>query len=70
MNKELISWFLEHKDDKPDNLYHSKTWKIMKEYLTIMGYWKNKARGNPQAGYKAQQTSTTGEEGGTYRYEI
>ena len=61
MNKELKSWFIEHKDDKPDNLYHSKTWKIMKEYLTIMGYWKNKARGNPKAGYRASQTTGTGQ---------
>ncbi len=57
MNNELKSWFIEHKDDKPNNLYHSKTWKIMKEYLIIMGYWKNKARGKPDAKYL---TNTTG----------
>ena len=47
MNNALIKWFLEHKDDKPDNLAHSKTWQIFKTFLQPMGYWKNKARGKP-----------------------
>jgi len=55
MNDELFMWFLKHEDDTPDKLAHSKTWAIMKSYLINMGYWKNKARGNPSAGYKAQQ---------------
>jgi len=59
MNNELKSWFIEHKDDKPNNLYHSKTWKIMKEYLTIMGYWKNKARGKPNIKYLTNTIGTS-----------
>jgi len=51
MNDELIKWFMKHRDDKPDNLAHSKTWKIMKDNLKDMGYWKNKARGKPNAKY-------------------
>ena len=51
MNYELIQWFMKHRDDKPDNLAHSKTWKIMKDNLKDMGYWKNKARGKPDAKY-------------------
>ena len=47
MNQELIRWFLKHEDDKPNNLYHSRTFQIMKGYLKGMGYWKNKARGKP-----------------------
>lgn len=62
MNNELIQWFYRHRDDKPDNLAHSKTWIIMRQNLKTMGYWKNKARGNPKAGYKAQQSNTTGGE--------
>ena len=60
MNQELIQWFLEHEDDKPDNLAHSKTWKIMREYLKIMGYWKNKARGKPDvSNFKGKNELTT-----------
>ncbi len=61
MNNELITWFLEHKDDKPNNLYHSKTFKIMKEYLSKMGYWKNKARGKPDIRNMSRSSTTTGE---------
>jgi len=43
----LEEWFLKHRYDKPDILSHSLTFKIMKEYLKPMGYWKNKARGKP-----------------------
>lgn len=65
MNNELIKWFLEHKDDKPNNLYHSKTFKIMKEYLQVMGYWKNKGRGKPDISNMGK-TSTTGGESTKY----
>ena len=47
----LEEWFLKHRYDKPDKLSHSLTFKIMKEYLKPMGYWKNKARGKPDAKY-------------------
>ena len=39
---------------------------VLKEELTKLGYWRNHPRGNPSAGYKAQQTKTTGEESTTY----
>ena len=51
MNIELNEWFNKHYDDKPDNLAHSKTWIIMRQNLKTMGYWKNKARGKPDAKY-------------------
>ena len=51
MNNELKSWFLRHKDDKPDNLYHSETFKIMRKYLKEMGYWKVKSRGKGNPDY-------------------
>jgi len=51
MNNELISWFLEHQDDKPDKLSHSKTWQILKAFLKPMGYWKNKTRGKHDISY-------------------
>jgi len=57
MNDELVRWFLEHEDDKPDKLAHNKTWNILKTFLKDMGYWKNKARGKPDAKYL---THTTG----------
>jgi len=58
MNLHLEDWFLRHRCDNPDNLSHSKTFRIMKQYLKQMEYWRNLPRGNPQAGHKAQQTSS------------
>ena len=29
----------------------SKLFKLLKAELTMLGYWKNKARGNPELGY-------------------
>lgn len=31
----------------------SKLYKVLKAELTKVGYWKQKARGNPRAGYRA-----------------
>ena len=31
----------------------TKLYKALKTELLALGYWKNKSRGNPQAGYKA-----------------
>ncbi len=31
----------------------SVLYKALKEELTALGYWRNKARGNPAKGYKA-----------------
>ena len=31
----------------------SKLYKVLKDELSALGHWRNKARGNPQAGYKA-----------------
>ena len=40
----------------------SELYKLLKQELSILGYWKNKQRGNARAGYKAsplaQQTAT------------
>lgn len=34
---------------------HSALYKMLKEELTALGYWRIKPRGNPRAGYEAQQ---------------
>jgi len=31
----------------------TRLYKALKEELSTLGYWRNRARGNPQAGYKA-----------------
>ena len=33
---------------------HQKLYKVLKEELSKLGYWKLKSRGNPQKGYKNQ----------------
>lgn len=33
---------------------------VLKEELTALGYWKAKKRGNPKAGYAAQQERLAG----------
>lgn len=30
-------------------------YRLLKEELTALGYWRNKIRGNPSRGYEAQQ---------------
>ena len=32
-------------------------YKALKEELSALGYWRNKARGNPSKGYQAQQSA-------------
>lgn len=32
---------------------HSQLYKLLKDKLTELGYWKAKERGNPRKGYKA-----------------
>ena len=32
---------------------HDPLYKLLKTELTLLGYWKNRQRGNPAAGYKA-----------------
>lgn len=34
---------------------HSPIFRILKEELSRLGYWKNKPRGNPKAGYEASR---------------
>ncbi|KKM73261.1 hypothetical protein LCGC14_1412300 [marine sediment metagenome] len=34
---------------------HSLIYRVLKEELTVLGYWKMRARGNPSKGYQAQQ---------------
>ena len=63
MNNELIKWFLEHEDDKPDKLAHNKTFQVLKTFLKPMGYWKNKARGKSDIRH---MTKTTGGESTTH----
>jgi len=41
-------------------------YRVLKEELTKLGHWRNHPRGNPKAGYKAQQSNTTGGESTTY----
>jgi hypothetical protein len=36
---------------------HSTLFKVLKEELTALGYWRNQKRGNPRAGYEAQCNS-------------
>lgn len=31
----------------------TKLYRILKEELSLLGYWQNRPRGNPGAGYKA-----------------
>ena len=53
MNDELLKQLeIELTDIKPD-FRHTLLYKILKDKLSIAGYWKAKERGNPHKGYKA-----------------
>ena len=45
--REQVKLALAIKDMTP----RSKLFKLLKSELTMLGYWKNKARGNPGLGY-------------------
>ena len=45
--KVIESWFMEHHLNNPERLRQSKTWQIIKKYMTMMGHYKAKARGRP-----------------------
>jgi hypothetical protein len=32
--------------------YHQKLWRVLKYEIGLLGYWRNKPRGNPSKGYK------------------
>lgn len=34
---------------------HSELYKLLKYELSMLGYWRNKQRGNPVKGYKAMK---------------
>lgn len=49
--KAINTWFLEHMNDSPDSLRQNKTWQALRKGMTIMGHYKAKARGKPDASY-------------------
>ena len=36
--------------------YQSKIFKVLKEELSLRGYWRNLKRGNPQLGYQVMKS--------------
>lgn len=40
---------------------HSQLYKLLKYELSILGYWRNKQRGDPLKGYKAMIEATSNE---------
>jgi len=55
MDKTHLDW-LKSKLSMDDNSFrNSAVYKLLKQELSIKGYWHNKARGNPSKGYKAMQ---------------
>ena len=53
INTENIinTWFSKHLNDNPDSLRQNKVWLALRKGMTIMGHYKNKARGKPDAKY-------------------
>jgi len=35
--------------------FRQEIYKVLREELSALGYWKNKPRGNPSKGYKAMK---------------
>lgn len=58
MDKTHLDW-LKNKLQMNDNSFrNSEVYKLLKQELTIKGYWKAKERGNPRKGYQAMKTKT------------
>ena len=55
MDKLHLDW-LKNKLQMDDNSFrNSETYKLLKQELTIKGYWRAKERGNPKKGYKVMK---------------
>jgi len=53
MDKMHLDW-LKSKLQMDDNSFrNSAVYKLLKQELSIKGYWQAKQRGNPRKGYKA-----------------
>ena len=46
---ETLEYCIEHMT------YQQQFFKVLKRCLTAKGYWQNRPRGNPQAGFKAMK---------------
>jgi hypothetical protein len=51
LKSEMLKQLENELSENVANFPRSKLFKILKENLSKMGYWKNKARGNPKKGY-------------------
>ena len=49
---ELKKALMDVKEDNTDSFRHSDLYKLLRNELTRLGYWRKKPRGNPQLGYE------------------
>lgn len=40
--------------------YHQPLFTVLREELTLLGYWRSKPRGDPRKGYAQMRENTTG----------
>ena len=52
MNKETLKQLKNELQGADNNFRRTELYKILKEELSRLGYWKNKERGNSKKGYR------------------
>jgi len=52
-DKQGIEWLKTKLQMKPDSLRHSELYKVLRDNLTALGYWKRQPRGNPKKGFRS-----------------
>lgn len=53
MNDELLKQLENELSNITPDFRHSALYKLLKDKLSVLGYWKAKERGNPRKGYNA-----------------
>jgi hypothetical protein len=52
INKELLKQLENELDNITPNFRHTDLYKLLKDKLSNLGYWKARERGDPSKGYK------------------
>ncbi len=55
MDNELLKQLENELSNITPDFRHTELYKLLKERLSYLGYWKNKERGDPQKGFAKMQ---------------
>jgi hypothetical protein len=52
-DREGLLWLRHRLRNTGERFRETKLYMLLKKELSLLGYWKNRPRGNPKKGYKA-----------------